>query len=73
MPHISVLMYRGRTDDEIRDMSLKIEKLLMKEVGWRSDDISVSVQLVKPEDFIETVNEIRKNDILIKDSKYIKQ
>lgn len=42
MPHISVSLYPGRTEEAKAEMAKKLNQCLVDACGWRPEDISVS-------------------------------
>ena len=61
MPHISVKLYPGRSQEMKENLAHKLQECLASESGcWSNDDISVSFEEIGPEGFEETV----KNAIL---------
>ena len=66
MPHISVKMYPGRTQEVKEDFAKKLQKLMMEELGCKADHISVSVEDIAPEHWQkEVVEQIKSEDLII--------
>ena len=72
MPHISVKLYPGKSEEMKENMAKAVRKALAEESGvWSPDDISVSMEEIAPDKFeAETKAGFRKEELLI-DSKYI--
>lgn len=75
MPHIIVKMYKGRTEEQKKNLSLKIKEDLMDTLDIGPDHISVAFEEYDPSDW----GEVQKNEIdgkidtvYIKGGKYIK-
>lgn len=72
MPHISMTLYAGRKPEDIQKMAEELRGSMMKAVGWRAEDISVSIHEVTPDAFTQTVRERLENEELILYSDYIR-
>ena len=66
MPHISVMLYPGRSPEAKAEMAEKLRDCLVETVGWKPSDISVSFEGIEAEHFSEEVNKkIRKEDLVL--------
>ena len=72
MPHISVTLYPGRSKDELEKISRYIQQSLMETVGWKSGDISVSIDEIEADKFVSQVSKKLKNEEIIIPSDLIK-
>lgn len=72
MPHISVKLYPGRSQEMKENLAHKLQECLASESGcWSNDDISVSFEEIGPEGFEETVKNAMKPEELILTSKFV--
>lgn len=55
MPHISLKLYPGRSKEEIERISKRLQDCLVEDVGWKPGDISVSVEEIESNQFVEKV------------------
>ena len=61
MPHISVKLYPGRSQEMKENLAHKLQECLASESGcWSNDDISVSFEEIGPDGFEETVKKAMK-------------
>lgn len=66
MPHIDVSLYPGRTPEIKEDIASKIEQLFIDELGFRPDQVSVSLTDTDKETFTEDVmKRVRHEDVII--------
>ncbi|MFV0516405.1 MAG: tautomerase family protein [Aminipila sp.] len=72
MPHISLTLYKGRSLAEREYISKTLQKCLMEAVGWKAEDISVSLEQVAADEFVLTVRDKMKFEELIIPSDFIK-
>lgn len=72
MPHISISLYKGRNKLELETISKIIETSLVEKLAWKPEDISVSIEELDRENFIERVNKKCENDKLFIGSALIK-
>jgi 4-oxalocrotonate tautomerase len=70
MPHISVKMYPGRTEQQKTQLTERIVKDLVAVVNCDEKVVSVTIEEIKPENWAQTVY---KPDILEKRDKLYKQ
>ncbi len=63
MPHIIVKMYPGRTEKQKAQLAQKITEDVMAIAKCEEKSVSVAIEEIKPEDWLETVYE---SDILEK-------
>lgn len=57
MPHISIKMYPGRTEEIKKNLAAKVEETVMKELNMESKYISVSVEEIEKDKWQEEVVE----------------
>ena len=70
MPHISVKLYPGRSQEMKENLAHKLQECLASESGcWSNDDISVSFEEIGPDGFEETVKKAMKPEEMILTSK----
>lgn len=55
MPHISVHMYPGRTEEIKKNLAEKLKDTLMEELKCPESSVTVSIHDVQPENFKEEV------------------
>lgn len=55
MPHVIVKMFAGRSEDEKQVLSAEITKALMSAIGSAEKSISVAIEDVTPQDWLEKV------------------
>lgn len=72
MPHISLSLYRGRSKEELNELSTVLQQALMDAAGWKAEDISVSVEEMDAESFLEKVKAKRETEELYIPSALIK-
>ncbi|MCB2189440.1 MAG: tautomerase family protein [Deltaproteobacteria bacterium] len=70
MPHVSVKMYPGRTPEQKARLAEAMVRDLVEIVGAAEDSISVTIEDVAPEDWVEKVY---KPDILPQGDKLFKK
>jgi 4-oxalocrotonate tautomerase len=63
MPHIIVKMYPGRTEKQKARLARKITEDIIAIAKCEEKSVSVAIEEIKPEDWVETVY---KSDILEK-------
>jgi 4-oxalocrotonate tautomerase len=63
MPHISVKVYAGRSQEQKQTLADELTKTLMLVLGSKKESISVGIEDVAPEAWAELVN---KPEILAK-------
>jgi len=63
MPHVTVKMYAGRSDRQKSAIAEEITKAIMKAANCGEESVSVSIEDVEPDDWVEKVY---KPDILDK-------
>ncbi|SHJ85739.1 hypothetical protein SAMN02745751_03555 [Dethiosulfatibacter aminovorans DSM 17477] len=69
MPHISMILYPGRSKDELAKISRNIQQCLVETAGWDEEDISVSFEVIESHKFITEANrKIANQEILIPSS-----
>lgn len=72
MPHISLKLYQGRSRNELERISHNIRQCLVETVGWKTSDISVSIEEIEPDKFVYEVTKQIKNEEIIIPSNFIK-
>lgn len=70
MPHVIVKMYSGKTDEQKTKLAEEITKVLVAVNGNKETSISVDIQDIEREDWVENVY---KKDILPKMDKLVKK
>ena len=72
MPHISVKLYPGRSQEMKENLAHKLQECLASESGcWSNDDISASFEEIGPDGFEETVKKAMKPEEMILTSKFV--
>ncbi len=71
MPHISVMLYPGRSEEQKRNMAEILRTSLMEAGNWKASDISVSFESIEPEKFMDVVAQKVDHEDLILDSDYV--
>lgn len=72
MPHISVMLYPGRSPEAKLEMAEKLRSCLMETAGWKAGDISVSFEEIEAAHFAEEVHKKVREEDLVLTSDYIK-
>ena len=57
MPHISLSLYTGRSKEELDKIADALQKCLMETAGWKPEAISVSIEEIEANTFIQKVQE----------------
>ncbi len=73
MPHISVALYPGRTEETKVEMAKKLNQCLVDACGWRPEDISVSFAEISADYFVNEVTQKIASEELLMPSDYIKE
>lgn len=73
MPHISVSLYHGRTEEAKAEMAKKLNQCLVGACGWRPEDISVSFAEFSADHFVNEVTQKIASEELLMASDYIKE
>lgn len=69
MPHVSIKMYPGRSEEVKKDLAEKAKELMMKELNMEEKFISVSVEEIEKERWDEEVVEkIKPEELFVKAS-----
>ncbi|HZC57343.1 MAG TPA: tautomerase family protein [Xanthobacteraceae bacterium] len=63
MPHVIVKLYAGRTDQQKTRLAEEITKTVMTTLKQAEESVSVGIEDIKPDDWVQTVY---KPDILNK-------
>lgn len=72
MPHISLKLYPGRTEEMKANLAKAVQKALVEESGcWKESDVSVSVEEIGPDTFEKDVKASFQKEQLALDSDYI--
>ncbi len=71
MPHISLKLYPGRSKGELEIISHVLQRCLVDTVGWKPSDISVSIEEIEKEKFIEKINEKIASEVIYISSDHI--
>lgn len=73
MPHITISMYPGRTDEVKKEMARNTKEYFVKLNGVPEGSVSVSIEEICPEDFeTEISKRLNENNILVEKSNHIK-
>lgn len=65
MPHISLTLYSGRNESELKQLCINLQQCLVETAGWKPGDISVSVEGVKADRFVSQVKRKAEGETLI--------
>jgi 4-oxalocrotonate tautomerase len=65
MPHISIKMYPGRTEEVKKDLAEKTKDFICQEMNMEEKYISVSVEEIE-KDNEEVVDKINPDDLYVK-------
>lgn len=67
MPHISVKMYPGRTEETKKALAEKLTDFMSREMGMEKKYFSVSVEEIAKEDWQkEVVDKVREDELYVK-------
>ena len=67
MPHISIKMYPGRTEEVKKDLAEKTKDFICKEMNMEEKYISVSVEEIEKDKWNEeVVDKINPDDLYVK-------
>ena len=55
MPHVIVKMWPGKSEAQKRDLADRITKDVMHVLNYAEESVSVSVEEVRPQDWVEKV------------------
>lgn len=67
MPHISIKMYPGRTEEVKKELAEKTKEFIMEQMNMEEKYISVSVEEYEKEDWKEEVaDKIRPEELYVK-------
>jgi len=55
MPHVAVKLYAGRSEQQKSRLAEKITKAVMAGANCAADSVSVSIEDIEPEDWVEKV------------------
>lgn len=72
MPHVSLILYPGRSKSELKEISCNIQKCLVETTGCKPNDISVSVEEIESTKFVMKVNKKTENEEIVIPSDFIK-
>ncbi len=73
MPHITIKLYPGRTEQQKKQLSDKVTEAVIETTACSSDAVSVDIVDVKPENWTEQVYDteiLPRMDVLIKKPGY---
>lgn len=71
MPHITIKMLKGRTDDQKKLAAEKVSKALVDAIGCTESHVSVSIEDYTPEEWQEQYRiEVTENNALVKKPAY---
>ncbi len=71
MPHISVMLYPGRSEEQKQNMAEILRTSLMEAGSWKASDISVSFESIEADKFLDVVAEKVDREDLILTSDYV--
>lgn len=71
MPHISVSMYKGRSEEVKEGLAKKLQEAALDYLNCSVEAISVSITDCNPEDFTDYVEKSSKDGKLFLSSKFI--
>lgn len=57
MPHIAVSLYPGRDQDRKQEIANKLKDLMVRELNFPPDSISVSIVEIEPDSFVDTIQQ----------------
>lgn len=72
MPHISFNLYPGRSKSELEEISRALQGCLVETIGWKTTDISVSIEEIESAKFIERIKEKISPEEIVVSSDFIK-
>ena len=72
MPHISVKLYPGRSEEELKKISKILENALLENTSWEEIDISVSIDEIEANKFEEVVVKKTQGELVTIESDVIK-
>lgn len=72
MPHIAVNLYPGRDRDTKQEIANKLKDLMVRELNFPPDSISVSIVEIEPDSFVETIRQNYEDKDLYIASKSVK-
>ncbi|HET9147010.1 MAG TPA: tautomerase family protein [Acetobacteraceae bacterium] len=70
MPHVIVKLYAGRSEQQKAGIAQEITKAVMKSANCAEQSVSVSIEDIKPQDWVEKVY---KPDIMAAPDRLYKQ
>lgn len=67
MPHVSIKMYPGRSEEIKKDLAKKTQEFLVKELNTEEKYVSVSIEEIQPENWKkDVVDTTCEKDLYIK-------
>lgn len=67
MPHISMKMYPGRSNEKKEAIAIKIQQLIAEELGCSKEYVSVAIKEIDQKDWKEKVTDkIKSEELIIK-------
>lgn len=72
MPHISISMYSGRSEETKQEIAQKAKAAVAQACGFPPDALSVSITEFSAESFVEEVQKRCADEVLYETSDYIK-
>jgi len=73
MPHITVSMFPGRTEEQKKKIAQALKRTMTGELGFPEEVVSVSIEDLAKEKFVDTViHRLHKENIVFESSKNIK-
>jgi 4-oxalocrotonate tautomerase len=70
MPHVIVKLYAGRSEQQKARLAEAVTKAVMEGVSCAEDSVSVSIEDIAPEDWVE---QVFKPDIIAKPDRLYKK
>ncbi|HHW94674.1 MAG TPA: Tautomerase enzyme [Mogibacterium sp.] len=73
MPHITISMYPGRSDEVKKEMARNTKEYFVKLNGVPESSVSVSIEEVSPDVFeTEMTKRLNENNVLVEPSNHLK-
>jgi 4-oxalocrotonate tautomerase len=70
MPHVTIRLYAGRSEQQKSRLAEEITKAVMAGANCAADSVSVSIEDIEPEDWVE---QVFKPEIIAKSDKLSKK
>ncbi len=72
MPHIGVSLYPGRDEETKKAMAKDIKRVLVNELKYPADTVSVSIVEIEADNFQDEINKRYDHKDLFETSDYVK-